>query len=298
MLLLALHQPNFAATPEATGSTDPSHIRKLIGGLGANDFKTREAAQLALIRGGRSVLPVLAEYVNSDDPEIRTRVGEISDRIKQDQSSIPQTFSMFESSTKSMRSGDKAWWIDTVTKWSERANVCVSNMTGNIGLAGTIAQSFVPHCDRISMMLVMTYPIQSGWGWVRVDLCEDREGRPGEYVLARSWLRMDRDCPVPHSGFAPYPIPTTHVDPKRLYWLQVREFPDEDSPAPHNITNIGLSPGNRYAEGALLGDPSDSGNDALFMIVSQSEEFPFLHNLTRDDLERLPASARLPISPR
>jgi len=59
----------------------PKNIDKLIKDLGAKDFKTREAAQEALIAGGSAVLEKLKEAVKSDDPEVSSRAQTIVEKL-------------------------------------------------------------------------------------------------------------------------------------------------------------------------------------------------------------------------
>jgi len=58
-------------------------VLALIEQLGAEDHRTREAAQAALADAPPVALPLLREYENSDDPEIRLRIREIIPRVRE-----------------------------------------------------------------------------------------------------------------------------------------------------------------------------------------------------------------------
>ena len=72
--------------PERSAALDGAarrQILKLIEQLGAEDYRTREAAQAALEDAPPVALPLLKEYENSDDPEVRLRIREIIPRARE-----------------------------------------------------------------------------------------------------------------------------------------------------------------------------------------------------------------------
>lgn len=69
ILVLAMLVSNVLAAPK--------EVAKLIDQLGAGTFKERQAAEEALKKQSRSILPLLKEFENSRDPEIKARVRRI-----------------------------------------------------------------------------------------------------------------------------------------------------------------------------------------------------------------------------
>ncbi len=67
----------------ALGDAERRGILALIEQLGAEDYRTREAAQAALEDAPPVALPLLREYEHSDDPEIRLRIREIIPRVRE-----------------------------------------------------------------------------------------------------------------------------------------------------------------------------------------------------------------------
>jgi len=72
-------------TPPAPAKDNAGHPDQdpeaLIAQLGADDFRTREAAEKALMGIGESALPLLREHEDTDDPEVRVRVRRIVDYL-------------------------------------------------------------------------------------------------------------------------------------------------------------------------------------------------------------------------
>ncbi len=69
---------SIAQTPEhsdkiSTG-TSKKKIETLVDKLGASSYQTREQAQTKILQIGAPAVPVLKQYVSSDNPEIRSRV--------------------------------------------------------------------------------------------------------------------------------------------------------------------------------------------------------------------------------
>jgi hypothetical protein len=56
-------------------------LRRWVGQLGAESYKDREAATEALIKMGKGVVPLLREYLDTSDPEVRQRIEEIIERL-------------------------------------------------------------------------------------------------------------------------------------------------------------------------------------------------------------------------
>lgn len=56
----------------------PARLEKSLANLGADDFKTREQAQREIILLGKNAQPWLLRLPKSEDPEVRTRLAEIT----------------------------------------------------------------------------------------------------------------------------------------------------------------------------------------------------------------------------
>ena len=59
-------------------------VEKHIAALSAASFKDREEAQAALIRMGKSIVPLLKKHVKDTDPEVRQRVGAVLEQLGAD----------------------------------------------------------------------------------------------------------------------------------------------------------------------------------------------------------------------
>ena len=74
-----------ATPPEAI----VKQVAKHIAALSAANFKDREEAQAALIRMGKSIVPLLKKHLKDNDPEVRQRVGAILDALGSDTTPAP-----------------------------------------------------------------------------------------------------------------------------------------------------------------------------------------------------------------
>lgn len=97
----------------AAASAAPKEVVTLIDKLGANSFKERQAAEQALKEQPKSILPLLKEYENSPDPEIKARVRRI---IQQ----IAPTFEGFI--------GQRSVTIETVQEFLNKAGIKYKNI--------------------------------------------------------------------------------------------------------------------------------------------------------------------------
>jgi hypothetical protein len=66
------------AMPPGDVSAD---IEKLIARLGAESYKDRQAAMDALVKKGKTIIPVLEKFANSSDAEVRQRIEEVRDKL-------------------------------------------------------------------------------------------------------------------------------------------------------------------------------------------------------------------------
>lgn len=65
--------------PEKTALT-PQQVRQAVEQLGADAFTDRQAASRRLLSGGPDILPLLRQ-VQTDDPEVKTRLAEIQEKL-------------------------------------------------------------------------------------------------------------------------------------------------------------------------------------------------------------------------
>jgi len=56
-------------------------LQRLVGQLGAESYKDRQAATEALVKMGKGVVPMLKKYLTTSDPEVRQRIEEIIERL-------------------------------------------------------------------------------------------------------------------------------------------------------------------------------------------------------------------------
>ena len=64
-------------------------VKKLVARLSSSSYKDREEAQEALIRMGRSIVPLLKKYTDDTDPEVRQRIRVVLDKLGGDRASTP-----------------------------------------------------------------------------------------------------------------------------------------------------------------------------------------------------------------
>ncbi|QJW94867.1 HEAT repeat domain-containing protein [Frigoriglobus tundricola] len=74
-------EPDSAPAP-APASVSAGSPAELVPRLGADDFRTREAAVAALERSGAAAIPALREAMKSDDPEVRLRAATILHKLQ------------------------------------------------------------------------------------------------------------------------------------------------------------------------------------------------------------------------
>jgi hypothetical protein len=56
-------------------------LQRLVGQLGAESYKDRQAASEALIKMGKGIVPLLKKYLSTSDPEVRQRIEEVIERL-------------------------------------------------------------------------------------------------------------------------------------------------------------------------------------------------------------------------
>jgi len=64
-------------------------LQRLVGQLGAESYKDRQAATEALVKMGKGIVPMLRKYLTTSDPEVRQRIEDIIDRLGGSGSAAP-----------------------------------------------------------------------------------------------------------------------------------------------------------------------------------------------------------------
>jgi hypothetical protein len=246
---------------------DDIDLERLVRQLGADKFAERQQAERELKTLSREPLNSLRKMLSaSDDPEIRLRLEGIIEHLVSDTSKIPKAYRVL----KAMERGALA---PLAEDFRGRASVAASNTGGSSGTSGAFAQSFIPKCKTVSSIEVCTYALTDAFGWMRLDLCEDKNGAPG-FVLARSWVRIPKKHNFPHGEYVCHNIPDQSVNPASTYWLVYSEFPDQGSK--DSMINYGLSfHKDDYPDGMLWrgsGDRPKQDEDVKFRIFSSSPE--------------------------
>ena len=272
------------------GADRAERIHGLVKKLGDAEFRTREDAEILLKAEVRDIIPLLRKYTKSDDPEIRFRVGRIVDHLISEPSRTPYFAFVFQRNLR-LTPGQ---WKKALVPWREKCNVTASHTADGRRSSGVsaFAQSFVPHSRKICAVELMIYVAYKGKGWIRLDLCADRDGRPSSVAMARTWIRIDtRDLP-PHGVYLPFDIPDTEVKPEATYWITFAKITDKDSPTT-GMTQYGHSRNSPYKEGSLVlpaGHVVSGAADAYFRVISKCAPVPLLRKATEKELKTLPGS--------
>jgi hypothetical protein len=282
-----------AAAFAAEEAPSPEKVKALIEQLAADKFPQREAAEEALKACPRSILPMLTERADSDDPEISMRARRIATFLMEDPSKIPQACFVITLHPELQAAEQAGYWAQNQDAWRKKAKVGASNTTGKAFSAGGFAQSFIPRCAQIQAVEVAAYPIGASPGWLRLDLVADDNGKPGKQVLARSWLKI----PVAQLGmnidYLPFDLPDTPVQPDKRYWMVFAEHAVGVSRPGgyHSLTNFTNSDKDDYKDGALWwagGDAADHGQDANFRIISECDKAPVTHEASEEEKKDMP----------
>lgn len=288
-LTLAAILLSVLCTAKSAGTNElaQANVEALIAKLGADTYSDRNRAEETLRSLPRTALPALRAHAESPDPEIRTRLGNVIAYLQNDPDRIPQTVWKINGVSQRSINEFKRTWNAALQDWHETAVTGEEHTNAQSGTGGGFAQSFKPNCSQIAAVGLYTYPVNNGWGWMRVDICEDDNGRPGSYVLARAWLKIEKGFHGSHSVAMLYDIPDVTVRPNGVYWVTFAEFRASDSPSKY-LTNYGVSINNGYREGQLLRDLSSdsrSTHDAKFIIYAKCKTVPTLRQLGLDALD-------------
>lgn len=66
-----------------------NRLEKLVGQLGAESYKDRQAATEGLVKMGKGILPMLRKYLKTSDPEVRQRIEDVIDRLGGGGAAVP-----------------------------------------------------------------------------------------------------------------------------------------------------------------------------------------------------------------
>jgi len=262
---------------------DADHVRALVKQLGADTFKEREAAQKELSAMPRSVVPVLREFENTKDPEIKERLQVTIRTILTDVSRMPQKVHVYRDGASDKKSGGRKTGVEELAKGI--VSICHTN--GRTSMSGDFAQRFVPHGCKVSAIAVQVYPSSSMSGWLSLDLRTDKDGRPDSGVLARSWLRVEKKR-TSHGGFTVFPLPDVALEPEKSHWFTVTEHPDPNQKG-RTMTSHRFNPKADNTELQLLRAIGEPGGCANFFLLTDYPPPPWLREATEEERKTLPA---------
>ena len=264
---------------------DDVNLDRLVRQLGTDKFTERQQAERELKALSREPLNRLRNMlIASDDPEIRLRLERIIEHLVSETSKIPKAYLV-------LKATERGALAPLAANFRGRASVAASNTGGNSGTGGTFAQSFIPQCKTVSSIEVCTYALAGAFGWMRLDLCEDKNGAPG-FVLARSWVRIPKNHNFPHGDYVCHNIPDQSVNPAGTYWLVYLDFPDRGSKP--SMINYGLSfHRDDYPDGMLWrgsGDRPKQDEDVKFRVFNSSpESHPAYRKASEMELKTVPS---------
>jgi len=288
---LALVAAVVVAAPEKA-SVDKEKIDALVAQLGGEKFAQREAAEKELKEYGREILPLVRKHENSDDPEIKMRVGRIIEYVRSNPACIPQVVYVFDIKPDEPNAKVFVRLEKEMKAWRLKAAVAVSHTKGTSTRSGAFAQSFIPRCNSIKAIETGAFATQSGSGWVCLDVRADQGGMPGAHVLSRAWVRIEKSTPGRPDLCLVFDIPDIAVEADKTYWITFSEHLD---PAQDhgNLTNHKYANNRAYADGKYLRQgrqtPYDN-RDAVFSIISECESVPLLRKATDEEKKKLPTA--------
>jgi hypothetical protein len=269
------------ALPLAALAADTDRVRALVRQLGADTFKEREAAQKELSTLPRTALPILREFENTKDPEIKDRLQTAIHAILTDTSRIPQKFFVHRNPTCGNTVTSRKDWLAHTAEWLAASKISLCQTNGRSASGGHFAQSFTARAPQLRAVAVQTYPIGAADGWLSLDLRADNNGKPDTGVLARSWLRLEKRC-APHGSFAVFTFPETALDNGKPYWFTLVEHPADNGS--RSMTNHRLDLNNTTDDMRILGRKGC----ASFILLTDSPEPSWLREATEDERKTIP----------
>ncbi len=260
---------------------DDADLQGLIRQLGAETFDERRQAENELKAQSREALDTLRNMLSAtDDPEIRMRLERIIKNLLSDASKIPKVYRV-------LKATERGAYAPLAEDFRSRASIAAHNTGGDAGAGGAFAQSFIPKCKTVSTIEVCTYALTDAFGWMRLDLCEDKNGVPG-LVLARSWVHIPKNHNFPHGKYVCHDIPDQNMNPTGTYWLVYLDFPDQGSKP--TMINYGLSfERDDYPDGMLWrgsGDKPKQDEDVKFRVFSSNpKSHPAYRKATEQEMK-------------
>lgn len=252
-----------------------NEVRTLVKELGDDGFRTRRDAKKSLEACSRSAVPILESFLESPDPEVRLEVKRLIAMLKGDPNKIPYSAFRLKSPDGAL---SVASYDDQMKNWRDKRVLAAKMDDGRTGIGGSsMAQSFKPKTDTIAAVEFGSYPIGSGHGWLMLDVREDEDGAPGQSVLARAWIHIDKPAPNLINKMLVYDIPDITVKPDESYWLVFREFSAGNGQ--QNIVNVGMHSSSEYKDGVMWLEQSrraSKGSVLKFRIVSKCGSVPLL----------------------
>lgn len=266
-----------AAEPNA------DRVRALVKQLGADTFKEREAAQKELSAMPRSVVPVLREFENTKDPEIKERLQDTIRTIMTDSSRMPQKVYVYPDGEHGKKSSKHKAGIEEFAKGT--VSICHTN--GRSATSGNFAQRFVPRERQCRAIAIQSYSSSSMSGWLSLDLRADKDGRPDSGVLARSWLRMEKGR-ASRSNFVVVPLPDTALEAGKPHWFTVTEHPDPNQKG-RTMSTHRYDPKAEIPEFQFLRPDGATAGCANFFLLTDCPSPTWLREATEEERKTLPA---------
>ncbi|MBN4074104.1 HEAT repeat domain-containing protein [bacterium AH-315-E10] len=268
--------------------------KSLIKELGDDSFRVRVAAEKKLMRSNREALPFLRQVEHSDDPEVRQRARRIMIHILNNPNNIPQKVYILKAPKNLNYRDRQAHWKSAMDAYNLSIKIATSHTEGKSSTSGNFFQSFLPKSKRIEAVAVHVYPVSSGWGWLRLDIYEDNNGRPAKAVLVRCWVRVNKNTRAPHNTYMVFDIPDLDVKPDQTYWLGYSEYRDAASNN-RSITNYGISTNKDYYKDGVLIRNKRTNNpsilqDVHFKIIKKTGKVkaPLMQTATEAERKTLP----------
>ncbi|GEM_PF-6205075 len=282
MLLFA----NICLLP-AEDSLKESELRALVVELGAEGFPEREAAEARLKEMGRDHYDLLKELsLREEDPEIQLRLEEVLLFHQRQSRGAATSFAVLipeEKRVGNLRQELKAFAL--------ASQVQVENLHHDAISAGPFAQRVILNQAGLRAVELGTSPRQGQSGWMRLDIHQEEEGRPG-LLLARSWVRIPKQHGMERGMTVLHDIPDLELEPGSAIWLVYIDFADEGgntrlseyhfSMKTDPLPNMPL-----WRHGVR--DPSPKAMDIQFRLFSKSTELPLSY---RTATEREEAEVR------
>ncbi len=135
----------------------------------------------------------------------------------------------------------KAAWLGTMSDWFAEAEFTGGNYDTELppppraGDADPYEQAFILRSSRLEAVGIAICP-SYGFGdrplWLRLTVKEDSDGRPGERVVARSWVHCPRQVPLPAGALLLFRLPEADWKVNTRYRFDCVAFEGDEATRP------------------------------------------------------------------